>query len=85
MTPEVRDRVRKLRGKLCSLTDQYKGVLPESCQKCESPCTPGKELLKALGMERPAGRRMTDVFELVHHSRGRKAQKVIQAMNRRSR
>lgn len=81
----MRDRVRRLRGKLCSLTDQYKGVLPESCQKCESPCAPGKELLKALGMEPEARERPWDAFEPVHHARGRLTRKVIQAMNRRQR
>ena len=76
--------MRRLRGKLCSLAEEYKGVCPRVCQTCESPCVHGQELLRILGMEREDQKRVQDVFEPVHHSRSRRTQKVIQSMNRRS-
>lgn len=84
MTPEVREKVRRLRGKLCSLAEEYKGVCPRVCQTCESPCVHGRELLQILGLKREAPPKMADAFEKVHHSRDRIAQKIIRAMNRRS-
>lgn len=80
----MREKVRKLRGKLCSLAEEYKGVCPQVCQTCESPCMPGRDLLKILGMERERPKMIADVFEPVHHARGRMHQKVIKAMNRRN-
>ena len=80
----MREKVRKLRGKLCSLAEEYKGVCPQVCQTCESTCMPGRELLKILGMERERPQMIADVFEPVHHARGRMHQKVIKAMNRRN-
>lgn len=80
----MREKVRKLRGKLCSLAEEYKGVAPQVCQTCESPCMPGRDLLKILGMERERPKMIADVFEPVHHARGRMHQKVIKAMNRRN-
>lgn len=84
MTPEAREKVRRLRGKLCSLAEEYKGVCPRVCQTCESPCVHGRELMRILNMEREAQPKKTDVFEPVHHSRDRIAQKIIKAMNRRT-
>lgn len=80
----MREKVRKLRGKLCSLAEEYKGVCPRVCQTCESPCVHGRELLRILGMEREEKPKIKDAFELVHHSRDRITQKIIQAMNRRT-
>lgn len=82
MTPEVREAVRRLKHKLCAEAESYKGVRPEKCQQCESPCCHGGELLKLLGMEPQALARISDVFESVRHSRGRIAQHVINSMNR---
>lgn len=84
MTPEERTEVRKLRGELCSLAVVYKGVKPEMCADCESPCEPGRKMLKALGIEPVYRPCISDVFESVHHARGRRAQKVVKDMNRRS-
>lgn len=84
MTPDVRDKVRKLRGKLCSLAEEYKGVCPKMCQTCASPCVHGRELLQILNIDREAAPKNAAVFEPVHHSRDRIAQKVIRAMNRRN-
>lgn len=83
MTTDVREKVRRLRGKLCSLAEEYKGVSPQVCQRCESPCVPGREMLKALGMERKKSVMITDVFEPVHHSRDRITRKLIHGMNKR--
>lgn len=80
----MREQVRRLRGKLCSLAEEYKGVCPRVCQACESPCIHGRELLKILKMERETPENRNGVFELVHHSRDRITQKIIRAMNRRS-
>lgn len=43
MTPEAREKVRRLRGKLCSLAEEYKGVCTRVCQTCESPCVHGRD------------------------------------------
>lgn len=83
LDPQVREKVRKLRSKLCEMAVSYKAVKPEECAECESPCEPGRELLKLLGMEAPHHERISDVFETVVHSRGRKTQRVVAAMNRR--
>lgn len=82
MTPEVREKVRKLRGRLCSLAEGYKSVCPEMCQTCEYPCEHGRELLRILGMKREVQPKRDGVFEPVHHSRDRISQKIIKAMNR---
>ena len=62
----------------------YKGVKPEACEGCESHCEPGKQLLKFLGLKPEYKPRISDVFENVHYARGRQAQKVVHALNRRS-
>ena len=53
MTVEQRQQVRKLRDKLCIQAEKYKGVDERACAHCESPCNPGMELLKVLGIEQP--------------------------------
>lgn len=42
-----------LKSLLCS--DAYKGhkLYPEACQNCESPCVPGKDWLRSLGLPLP--------------------------------
>lgn len=53
MTPEVRAAVRKLRTRLCAEAEGYKGVRPENCRTCASPCCYGMQLLDVLGMPKP--------------------------------
>ena len=62
MTPDVRQKVRKLAKGLCSLACTYKGVEEKACAECESPCVPGRELLKLLGLETQAHAQIGDVF-----------------------
>lgn len=51
---------------------------------CVSPCAPGRELLRLLGMQPPKEPpRMADVFEPVHHARGRRENKIFHAVNKR--
>lgn len=79
MAPEVRTKVRKLRGKLCEKAEQYKGVKPEECQACESPCGYGMQMLDVLGMEKPeqeARKKETFVQD-------RRMRRIIRGMNRR--
>ena len=83
MTPDVRQKARKLAKDLCSMASTYKGVDEKACAECESPCVPGRELLKMLGVETQANARISDVFEPVSHSREHFAQKIINSMNRR--
>lgn len=83
MTPDVRQKARKLAKELCSMAGTYKGVDEKACAECESPCVPGRELLKLLGLETQAHARIGDVFEPVSHSREHFAQKIINSMNRR--
>lgn len=83
MTPDVRQKARKLAKELCSMAGTYKGVDEKACMQCESPCVPGRELLKLLEMEVQAHVRIGDVFEPVSHHREHFAQKIINSMNRR--
>lgn len=83
MTPDVRQKARRLAKGLCSLACTYKGVDEKACVQCESPCAPGRELLKLLGVETQAPARFRDVFEPVSHSREHFAQRIINSMNRR--
>ena len=83
MTPEVREKARKLRQKLCTEAEEYKGVRPESCKNCESPCQPGKDLLKLLGLDAPKHAQIGDVFEVVHLGRDVKMRRIIRATNRK--
>lgn len=81
MTPEVRAAVRKLRTRLCAEAEGYKGVRPESCQQCQSPCCYGMQLLDMLGMPKPekeTGRR--DGL-----CQDRKMRRIIRGINRRVR
>lgn len=79
MAPDVREKVRKLRGKLCTLAEEYKGVRPEMCRQCESPCGYGMELFSALGMERPE--KETEKKE--PFTQDRRMRRIIRGMNRR--
>ena len=83
MTPDVRQKARKLAKGLCSMASTYKGVDEKACAECESPCVPGRELLKLLGMEVQTPARIGDVFEAASYSREHFAQKIINSMNRR--
>ncbi len=83
MTPDARKKVRKLAEDLCSMASTYKGVDEKACVECESPCVPGRELLKLLGVETQAPARIGDVFETASYSREHFAQKIINSMNRR--
>lgn len=53
MSPEVREKIRKLQEKLCARTVEYKGVKEKMCETCESPCRYGGELLELLGKPKP--------------------------------
>lgn len=79
MCPEARERVRRIRDKLCEMAVSYKAVKPEVCQKCESPCEYGMEMLAALGMEQPP--RENGSKEAFHQDR--RMRKIIRGMNRR--
>ena len=83
MTPDARQKVRKLVKGLCSMASTYKGVEENECVECESPYVPGRELLKLLGVETQAPARISDVFETASYSREHFAQKIINSMNRR--
>lgn len=83
MAPDVRPKVRKLAKDLCSMASTYKGVKEKACAECESPCMPGCELLKLLGMETQAPARISDVFATAGYSREHFAQRIINSMNRR--
>ena len=79
MAPDVREKVRRMRPKLCELAVQYKSVKPEMCQKCASPCGYGMEMLDAMGMEKPereAQRKETFMQD-------RRMRRIIKGMNRR--
>lgn len=79
MRPEARERVRRIRAKLCELAVGYKAVKPEACQACESPCEYGMEMLAALGMERPT--RESEQKKQFHQDR--RMRKIIKGINRR--
>lgn len=79
MTPDVREKVRKLRPKLCEMPVSYKSVKPEMCQQCASPCGYGMKMLDLLGMEKPA-REDPHKESFVQDRRMRK---IIKGMNRR--
>lgn len=83
MTPEVREKVRRMRTKLCSMAEEYKGVREKSCMQCESPCAHGRDLLKLLSIEPPHRLTVQDVFEPVHLGRDGKSRRIIKATNRR--
>ena len=79
---ERREKVRRLMGKLCVLAVEYKGVRPEVCVKCVSPCGYGLELTAILGMERP---RTVTPGAILHDAvggRDLKVSRVIKSMNR---
>ena len=79
MAPDVREKVRKLRPKLCEMAVSYKSVKPEMCQQCASPCGYGMKMLDLLGMvkpERPENRKEGFYQD-------RRMQKIIRGMNRR--
>lgn len=79
----MRAKARTLGAKLCTAASTYKGVLPNECQKCESPCEYGMELLKVLGMEKPERKpRISDVFEPVKGTHDRNIRKVMRELNR---
>ena len=81
MTPEVQAKVRRLRGYLCEMAEEYKGVKPQVCQKCASACVYGMELLDVLGMEKPV--RETDRKEGFYQDRI--VNKVIHSINKQTR
>lgn len=84
MPEEVREKVQKLRKCLCEVPVEHLGVREEVCMACVSPCGPGREMLRLLGLPQPQEpARMADVFEPVTHARGRKAERIVHAMNRR--
>lgn len=84
MTLETREKVRRLQNKLCAMAVEYKGVKPQACADCESPCGYGMELLDALGMERPKGEQ-PEACEKVPFSHDRRMRRILRAMNRRRR
>lgn len=84
MPEDVREKVQKMRKSLCEVPVEHLGVREEVCMACVSPCGPGREMLRLLGLPQPQEpARMADVFEPVSHSRGRRADKIVHAMNRR--
>lgn len=50
MTPQQRQECRKLQNQLCTDAVAYKGVKPEKCMACDSPCKYGAELVRVLGV-----------------------------------
>lgn len=62
MPAEMRERVRRLAPKLCTKAVMYKGVKPEECMKCESPCGHGVALVSAVGLEPPKKERRYDLY-----------------------
>ena len=82
MPEDVREPVRKLRRRLCEDTLQNAGVRPEACQSCQSPCQYGRQLLRILGLPAEEPYRISDVFEPMHYSRGRRTRKVIMQVNK---
>lgn len=82
MESEKRGRVRKLQDKLCVLAVEYKGVKPEVCAACQSPCGYGMELTDILGFERPRTVTPGEILKDGVAGRARKVSKVIRAMNR---
>ena len=75
----MREKARKLRGRLCSAAEVYKGVLPEVCQSCASACEYGMELLDILGMEKP--QKENEIKRCFQQDR--RMRKIIRGMNRR--
>lgn len=80
---DKRRQAEKLRKKLCETAVGRVGFHEDVCQNCASPCEYGCQLMDLLGLPKQKRiARMQDVFESVHHSRGRRAQHVVNAMNR---
>lgn len=82
MEPEKRERVRKLQDKLCVLAVEYKGVKPEVCTACQSPCGYGMELTAILGFERPRTATAGGILRDSVAGRARKVCKIIRSMNK---
>lgn len=82
MTPDQRQRVRKLHDKLCTKAVGYKCVYEQECAVCESPCGYGVEMLSCVGLEPPKRWKERDGSGEIRPVGRRSTRRVVRAMNR---
>lgn len=82
MTPEQRQRIRKLSEKLCTRAVGYKCVHEQECAVCESPCGYGVEMLSALLIEPPKRWKERDGSGEIKPLGRRSTRRVLRAINK---
>lgn len=77
-------KVRRLEKRLCKKAVGKKEVLEHECERCQSPCGYGVQLLSLLGLEAPQ-REHAAVFDSAQGMRHGCLRAIIRGKNRRRR